>query len=170
MPIRWQTKPYKAAQHLFRAFLAYELGSDGSCAQPDHQRSDHNRYPVVHDPLLVASGDPTPLFEPVYASLHHVAPRVGLSVEARRPYCALGPSLALVVPLGDRVQDAAVLEELATAGKAEAFIGDQASGRLLGCPVPERATRIASSTALNCVLSWSCPAVTTTDSGRPLPS
>ena len=102
--------------------------SDGSCNQPDHQRSDYDRRPIVHGPLLVQSSDPTPLFESVYTPLHHVAPRVNLGVEVRRSSQAFGPSLALVAPLGDRVRDAAVLEELAAAGKAEAFVGDQALG------------------------------------------
>jgi hypothetical protein len=68
---------------------------------------------------------------------HHVAPRVNLGVEARRSSWAFGPSLALVAPLGDRMRDAAVLEELAAAGKAgkaEAFVGDQALGTFARAP------------------------------------
>ena len=138
--------------------------------QSDHQRSDYNRRPIVHGPLLVPSSDPTPLFESVYTPLHHVAPRVNLGVEARRSSRAFGPSLALVAPLGDRVRDAAVLESLRQLGKLKLLSAIRRSGRLRGRPEPERATRIASSTAPSCVLSWRCPAVTTTDSGRPLPS
>jgi hypothetical protein len=44
------------------------------------------------------------------------------------------------------------------------------SGRLRGRPAPTRGTLIASSTASSCMLSWRCPAVTTIESGRPLPS
>ena len=44
-------------------------------------------------------------------------------------------------------------------------------GCLRGRPAPgKRGTRMASSTAPSCVLSWHCLGVTKTESGRPLPS
>jgi hypothetical protein len=54
-----------------------------------------------------------------------------------------------------------------TARIAVALVGDEPRGRPRP---PGRRTRMPSSTGSNCVLSWRCPGVITTESGRPLPS
>ncbi len=96
--------------------------------------------PVVHGPLLVASGYPAPLLEPVYAPLYYVAPRVGHDVETRRPSGTPHTTLPLVAPLRDSVADPAPPQQSSTTRVAVAFVGNEVLWAFAGASGSTRKT------------------------------
>src|SRR5690242_15890719 len=73
--------------------------------EPDSRGGDDHHRPVVDRALLVAGGQPTPLFEPIDAALHDVAPRVDGLVEDQRASRSSRSPGALIAALGDGVRD-----------------------------------------------------------------
>ena len=100
------------------------------CGQPDHQRGDDHHSPVVDRPLLIAGGDPAPLFEPVHAPLNYVASPVDVRIEAPLATRVPRALISLVAPLGNRVRDAKLSQHLPTARGRVALVGDVSSLRL----------------------------------------
>jgi hypothetical protein len=139
---------------------------DGSC-QPQQQADDDHRSAVVDRPLVEAGGDAAPLPEPVHAPLNHVPLPVTDRVKGGWP-----PRPATLVDPGrDGVADAATTQQPPAGPIAVAAIGEQMVRRLRGRPRrPGRGIRMPSSSGWSWVLSWRCPPVRVTASGRPLPS
>jgi hypothetical protein len=99
---------------------------DESRLEPHDNGGDDDHRPVVDRPLLVASREPAPLFEPVDAALHDVAPRIDRLLKCQRATTPCRAPRPLITPLWDGVRDLARSEQSPTARIAISFVGDEA--------------------------------------------
>ena len=128
---------------------------------------------VVSAAFVVAGRYRSEVFEPVYAALDNVATFVGLLITSRWPsaFGTLGePVLFSILAVRTDAADAPASQHLALFVEAVGTVESESWGRLRGRPRPKRGTRNSSSTCSNQAASLHCPAVTTRDSGRTLPS
>ena len=77
--------------------------ADKSLFEPEDDRGDDDHRAIIERPLLVARGQPTPLFEPIDAALDDIATRVDRGIEEERSPWPSRSSRALVASLGNSV-------------------------------------------------------------------
>jgi hypothetical protein len=104
---------------------AKRWGEAVSGVKPDDDGSDDDHCPIIDRPLLVAGGQATPLFEPIDATLDHVAAGVDGFVEDPWATGSGRTSCALIAALWDRVRDPPAAQQLPTARIAVAFVGNE---------------------------------------------
>jgi hypothetical protein len=102
--------------------------ADESGVKPEDDRGQDEHGAIVDRALLVAGRQPTPLFEPIDAALHHVAPRIDRLVEDQWTPAPSRSTLSLIAPLWNGVLDLSLAQHAPTAGITIAFVSDEAIG------------------------------------------
>jgi hypothetical protein len=101
-------------------------GRSVSGVQPDDNGCQNQHGAIIERAFLVTRRQPTPLFEPIDAALHHVAPRVDERSEDQRATWVSGPLRSLVASLWDGVLDLPLPQQAPTAQIAVALVSDEA--------------------------------------------
>jgi hypothetical protein len=98
--------------------------SDTSRVEPDDNGREDHHCAVVSGALLVASSQPTPLFEPIDAPFHDVATCVDRPVEGERAAGPHGTPRPLIRALGYDMWDLPLAQQVPTPGIAVALVGN----------------------------------------------
>lgn len=99
--------------------------SDASGFEPDDDGSEDDQRAIVGGALLVAGGEPTPLFKSIDAAFDDVATGIDRLVEGQRPTRPTGALRPLITTLRNGVWDVPPSEQLATARVTIPFVGDE---------------------------------------------
>ena len=103
----------------------YQAVADELRVEPEDDGGENKHCAIIDRALLISGGDPTPLFEPIDAALHHVATGRDGFVKEEGPSWSNCPLRTLVVSLGNGVLDLPLAQPPSTARIAVAFVGDE---------------------------------------------
>jgi hypothetical protein len=113
------------AQGTARQHTTMSQGTLISRVKPEDDGGQDQHGPIVDGAFLVTRRQATPLFEPIDAALHHVAPRVDDRIEDERTAWSRRPLRPLVASLGDGVLDLPLPQQAPTAWVTVALVGDE---------------------------------------------
>ena len=150
--------------------LLDEVVPDESRLKPDDDGGQDNHRAIIERAFLIPGGYTAPLFKPVDAAFHHVASRIDRLVKDEWTTRSRRASRSLVASLWDRMLDLPLAQPAATPWIAVAFVSDEAIRAGPWSSASAGAWNPDTLTGSSWVLSWRCPGLITTESGRPRPS
>jgi hypothetical protein len=106
--------------------LLDEVVPDKSRLKPDDDGGQDDHRAIIERAFLIPGGYTAPLFKPVDAAFHHVAPRIDRLVKDEWTTRSRRASRALVASLWDRMVDLPLAQPAATPWIAVAFVSDEA--------------------------------------------